>query len=103
MADLPIALMPKSKAEARLRGLPRYNDGKPCDLGHDLGRYTASGRCVICSRNAVGKGKPRHGYTAKSADPIPYAHRGAPLSRFSLEELAHDLTPGDRGPTGARH
>lgn len=103
MADLPIALMPKNKGEARLRGLPRYDDGKPCEMGHNEGRYTASGRCIVCSRNAIGKGKPRHGYQAKSADPLAYQHRGAPLRWFSLEELAHDLTPGDKGPTGARH
>lgn len=103
MADLPIALMPKNKAEARLRCLPRYNDGRPCELGHTEGRYTASGRCVVCSRNAVGKGKPRNGYQAKSADANAFNHRGAPMRDFTPEELARDLSTGAIGPIGARH
>lgn len=103
MADNPISLMPKTKAEARLRGLPRYDDGRGCVMGHTEGRYTASGRCVVCSRNAIGKGKAKNGYKAKSADPLAFNHRGAPLRDFTPEELARDLGTGTVGPVGARH
>lgn len=102
MADLMMALMPKSRGEARLRRISRYNDGRPCEHGHDEGRYTASGRCVVCSRNANNK-QPRNGYQPKIADANAFNHRGAPLRDFTPEELSRDLSTQGVATTGPRH
>lgn len=49
------------RAEARLRGLPRYFTGASCKHGHTAERWTAKGVCVACltSYAATGAAKER--------------------------------------------
>lgn len=43
-----------SRPEARQRGLKTYFTGKPCKNGHNSYRYTQSGTCAQCVKNANG-------------------------------------------------
>jgi len=40
--------MKMTRAEARRRGLVRYDTGEYCRNGHRSERYTATGKCVTC-------------------------------------------------------
>lgn len=51
-----------SRQEAIEKGLPRYFTGLPCKREHEVERYTASGNCVECAREAREKEIAR--YTA---------------------------------------
>ena len=43
-----------TRPEAREKGLKIYYTGKPCRNGHDSYRYTQSGTCAQCVKNANG-------------------------------------------------
>ena len=42
--------LPRTRAEARALGLPRYFTGKPCKRGHVAERYVSVSQCVECKR-----------------------------------------------------
>lgn len=42
-----------TRAEAIEQGLSVYNNGSPCAHGHVAGRYTASGRCLVCNKQKL--------------------------------------------------
>jgi hypothetical protein len=48
-----------TRQEAIARGEVHYNTGKPCSKGHVEGRYTLSGTCVACTRDAVEKNREK--------------------------------------------
>jgi len=43
-----VSKLPKTRAEAKAAGSPRYNTGKPCKHGHVADRFTSSGSCSEC-------------------------------------------------------
>lgn len=45
--------LPTSRADAVERGVVRYFSGEPCPAGHVVARYTLSGYCVECQRQAT--------------------------------------------------
>ncbi len=47
--------LPKTKAEARDLGLPRFFTGKPCKRNHVAERRSACGTCIDCARIAEEK------------------------------------------------
>jgi hypothetical protein len=47
--------MPGSRLEALERGLKKYYTGKPCAAGHVSTRWTLSGSCVQCQKDAAAK------------------------------------------------
>lgn len=40
--------LPRTRAEAKEKGLKRYFTGTPCRNGHVAERYSSSGRCIEC-------------------------------------------------------
>lgn len=59
MSDLPEPLVPaevdvpRSRSAAIQAGVTRYINGRPCPNGHNAARYTLSGYCVLCQRDAT--------------------------------------------------
>ncbi len=52
-APLVPAEVPTTRAAAIERGAIRYFNGEPCPAGHVADRYTLSGYCVECQRQAT--------------------------------------------------
>lgn len=42
-------------ADAKARGLTKYNTGKPCKNGHLSERYTRCGHCVVCTLDRIAR------------------------------------------------
>lgn len=53
--------LPKTKAEARALGVPRFFTGKPCNRNHVAERRTACGTCIQCARIAEEKYRDNNG------------------------------------------
>ena len=51
------------RREAKAAGETQYYTGRACKNGHEAGRYTKTGHCVICARDAAARDRaigPRH-------------------------------------------
>lgn len=42
------------RKEAFIKGLVKYNTGKPCKHGHTSDRYTSTGGCIDCLKGVLG-------------------------------------------------
>jgi hypothetical protein len=83
-----------SKAEAKKRGLPTYND-TPCrKCGHSE-RYTNSGKCINChaerNKRRPKKGKPGNKAVSRAAPALA----GAGLVPINSEPLTGEVISGD--------
>jgi hypothetical protein len=45
--------VPLTREEAARRGLRHYWTGRPCRKGHRSDRYTSTGQCIQCAREAA--------------------------------------------------
>jgi len=71
-----------TRPEARARGLKTYYTGKICRNGHDSYRYTQSGTCSQCIRDANGGGP---------VDPTSAAKRDAKAQLVQARFRLHDV------------
>lgn len=70
------------RPEARAKGLKTYYTGKICRNGHDSYRYTQSGTCAQCIRDANGGGP---------VDPTSAARRDAKAQMVQARFRLHDV------------
>jgi hypothetical protein len=89
------------RTEAIAAGLDRYNSGKPCKWGHDTGRYTSTGQCVECARQAS-RGQSlavRHGMLAARHGLESVTVRVIPAHADALRKVADDWNASAGIPT----
>ena len=88
-------------SEAIAAGLDRYNTGKPCKWGHTEGRYTSTGQCVQCARQAArGQGLARrHAMLAARNGLVDVAVRVTPGHAEALRAYADQCNAAAGIPT----
>lgn len=72
------------QSAARQAGQTRYETGRPCRKGHLAQRYTANGRCVVCTDAANARWRKAHpgaeaGWARTRRAKNPHGHRKASL------------------------
>ena len=63
MKNVDYSALPKSREDAKARGLDRYFTGSPCKHGHIAPRYVSTTNCVVCQterarRNGAWRARP---------------------------------------------
>jgi hypothetical protein len=62
MKDVEYTKLPKSREEAKARGLDRYFTGVPCKHGHIAPRYVSTNNCLPCQAEHA---RRRRGWQAR--------------------------------------
>lgn len=103
MADETISIpLPKTRAEAKAKGVMRFFTGKPCKRGHVAERYTANPNCIECLRLVAERDREQrlkylreYGHR-RTADPILRAEREA-RTAARAEKRRRKIDPDNLG------